>query len=93
MPDQIWTVWWAWVVFGFAVGILEVLMPGYIFVGFAIGAIFTGVIAGFGLTGSLPLLLLIFAIASVVAWLLMRRVMGVRETQVKIWDRDINDGR
>lgn len=92
MPDQIWTVWWAWVVLGFLLGILEVLAPGYIFLGFAIGAVLTGVVAGLGLTVSLPLLLLVFAVASVVAWLVLRRVMGVRDNQVKIWNRDINDG-
>jgi hypothetical protein len=26
-----------------------------------------------------------------VAWLVLRRVVGVREGQVKLWDRDIND--
>ncbi len=92
MPEQIWTVWWAWVVLGFLLGILEVLAPGYIFLGFAIGAVLTGVVAGLGLTVSLPLLLLVFAVASVVAWLVLRRVMGVRDNQVKIWNRDINDG-
>jgi membrane protein implicated in regulation of membrane protease activity len=91
MPDQIWTVWWAWVVLGFALGVLEVLIPGYIFLGFAIGAVGAGVVAGLGLTASLPLLVLIFAVASLVAWLVLRRVMGVRENQEKIWDRDIND--
>lgn len=91
MPEQIWTVWWAWVVLGFLLGILEIIAPGYIFLGFAIGAVLTGVVAALGLTTSLPLLLLIFAVASVVAWLVLRRVMGVREGQVKIWDRDIND--
>jgi membrane protein implicated in regulation of membrane protease activity len=91
MPDQIWTVWWAWVVAGFVLGILEVAIPGYIFLGFAIGAVLTGVVAGLGLTGSLPLLLLIFSVLSVIAWLVLRRVMGVRDNQVKVWDRDIND--
>ncbi|MEZ5798881.1 MAG: hypothetical protein R3D63_16270 [Paracoccaceae bacterium] len=91
MPDQIWTVWWAWVVLGFVLGILEVIVPGFIFLGFAIGAVLTGVVAGLELTGSLPLLILIFAVASVVAWLVLRRLMGVRENQVKVWDRDIND--
>ncbi len=91
MPEQIWTVWWAWVVLGFLLGILEIVAPGYIFLGFAIGAVLTGAVAALGLTASLPLLLLIFAVASVVAWLVLRKVMGVREGQVKIWDRDIND--
>ena len=51
MPDQIWTVWWAWVVLGFALGILEVIIPGFIFLGFAIGAVITGAVAGMGLIG------------------------------------------
>jgi membrane protein implicated in regulation of membrane protease activity len=92
MPEQIWTVWWAWVVFGFVLGILEVLVPGFIFLGFAIGAVITGAVAGLGLTQSLPLLVLIFAVASVVAWLVLRRVVGVRSNQEKVWHHDINDG-
>ena len=91
MPDQVWTLWWVWVALGFALGMLEVAIPGFIFLGFAIGAVLTGVVVGLGLSASLPLLLLIFAVASVLAWLALRRVMGVRAGQVKIWDRDIND--
>lgn len=86
--------WWAWVVFGFALGVLEVLAPGYIFLGFAIGAVLTGILVGTGLApAGLPALLLVFAIASVIAWLVLRRTVGVRQGQVKIWDRDINDER
>jgi membrane protein implicated in regulation of membrane protease activity len=71
--------------------VLEILAPGYIFLGFAIGAILTGAVVGFGPAAGLPALLLIFAILSVLAWLVLRRTMGVRSGQVKIWDRDIND--
>jgi inner membrane protein len=83
--------WWAWIVLGFALGVLEILSPGFIFLGFAIGAVITGCLVGLGLSAGLPLLVLIFAVISVVAWLALRRSMGVREGQVKIWDRDIND--
>lgn len=83
--------WWAWVVLGFALGVLEILAPGFIFLGFAIGAVLTGIVVGLGLPAGLPALILIFAVASVAAWLVLRRTMGVREGQVKIWDRDIND--
>lgn len=89
---MIWAVWWIWIVAGFALGVLEVIVPGYIFLGFAIGAVIVG--TGLGLSvlgGSLPLLLLVFAIASIGAWLLLRRSLGVRAGQVKLWDRDIND--
>jgi inner membrane protein len=89
----IWSVWWAWIAGGFVIGILEVVLPGYIFLGFAIGAILTGVLLGFGvLTGaSLSTLLMVFALASLVAWAVLRYSLGTRPGQVKIWDRDIND--
>jgi membrane protein implicated in regulation of membrane protease activity len=83
--------WWAWVILGFALGVLEVLAPGFIFLGFAIGAVLTGVLVGLGIPAGLPALILIFAVFSVVAWLVLRRAVGVREGQVKVWDRDIND--
>ncbi|MEI2686305.1 MAG: hypothetical protein V9G14_08550 [Cypionkella sp.] len=86
------TEWWVWIVAGFALGVLEVLVPGFIFLGFAIGAVVTGILVGFSLFGgNLSLMLLVFAVVSVIAWLGLRRVMGVRHGQVKIWDRDIND--
>lgn len=87
-----WAVWWVWIVAGFALGVLEVLAPGYIFLGFAIGAIAVGLGLGVGvLGGSLAALLLVFALASLAAWYLLRRTMGVRKGQVRLWDRDIND--
>lgn len=86
--------WWTWIVLGFALGVLEILSPGFIFLGFAIGAVLTGILVGTGLApAGLPLLILIFAVLSVVAWLALRRTMGVREGQVKIWNRDINDNK
>lgn len=93
LPDIMGT-WWAWVVFGFALGVLEVLVPGFIFLGFAIGAVMTGIFVGLGLAPSgVPMLFLVFALSSLVAWLVLRRVVGVRKGQVKVWDHDINDGR
>ena len=83
--------WWAWVILGFALGVLEVLAPGFIFLGFAIGAVVTGALVGLGIPAGPAALILIFAVVSVLAWLILRRVVGVREAQVKIWDRDIND--
>ncbi len=85
--------WWAWVILGFALGVLEVLVPGFIFLGFAIGAVVTGVLVAIGIPAGPAALILIFAVVSVLAWLILRRVVGVREGQVKIWDQDINDQR
>ncbi|MEO0655580.1 MAG: hypothetical protein AAFY77_12020 [Pseudomonadota bacterium] len=94
---MIWATWWIWMIAGLSLAFLEVLVPGYIFLGFALGAAATGVAIGVGgplslwLSGSLPLALLFFAICSLVAWLVLRKVLGVRQGQVKIWDRDINE--
>jgi len=86
------SIWWVWVVAGFVLAALEVVLPGYIFLGFAIGAVLTGVLVGIGLLGgSTPALMLVFALASLVAWLVTRRLLGSHAGQVKIWDKDIND--
>jgi membrane protein implicated in regulation of membrane protease activity len=85
-------IWWAWIVVGFALGVLEVLAPAYIFLGFAVGAVATGVLVGIGvLGGSLPVTLVVFALASLAAWFATRRFLGKNAGQAKIWDRDIND--
>lgn len=89
---MIWTVWWAWVVAGFALGVLEVILPGFIFVGFAIGAVVVGAGLGVGLLGgSLAVLVFVFSISSLVAWIVLRQTLGVRKGQIKLWDRDINE--
>ncbi len=92
-----WQLWWVWAVAGLVLGILEVLAPGYIFLGFAAGAAVVGLLLLVGgpfaawAVGSLPLLLLLFALASLAAWLLFRWLFGIRAGQVKVWDRDINE--
>ena len=86
-----WTIWWVWIAGGFALGVAEVLLPGFIFLGFAAGAVLTGVLLGIGLSVSLPLLLLIFALLSLASWIGLRATVGVKKGQVKLWDKDIND--
>ena len=90
---MLWDQWWVWVTAALALATLEVLVPGYIFLGFAIGALLMGVVLLADIVAlSLPVMLVIFAILSLLAYLAMRRVFGLRSGQVKIWDRDINDG-
>ncbi len=84
--------WWIWVVGGLALAVLEVVVPGYVFLGFAVGAAATGLLIGLGLLGgSLPFGLLAFAVLSFCAWAVLRRMLGQRAGQVNIWDRDVND--
>jgi len=90
-------LWWVWVAGGFALAILEVLLPGYIFVGSAIGAVVTGLLLWSGqwpaswMVEGLGNALVVFAVISVLVWLGLRLTLGVRKGQVKVWDRDINE--
>jgi membrane protein implicated in regulation of membrane protease activity len=89
-----WSVWWVWIVGALVLAIVEVLAPAQIFLGFAVGAALTGLallIGVPGLAGSLPATFLVFAILSLIAWITIRRAVGIRKGQVKVWDRDINE--
>jgi membrane protein implicated in regulation of membrane protease activity len=85
--------WWIWMVAALVLAIAEVLIPGWIFFGFAVGAFFLGSVIWLGIgTGlSMAWTLVIFAVLSLIAYILMRQILGIRRGQVKIWDRDIND--
>ena len=89
---MLWTEWWVWMAGALALATLEVIVPGYFFLGFALGALVMGVILLADVIAlSLPVTLVVFAVLSLLAWLAMRRIFGLRNGQVKIWDRDIND--
>ncbi|MEM6656988.1 MAG: hypothetical protein AAGB28_01395 [Pseudomonadota bacterium] len=92
MADPFWLTWWIWMAGALALGILEVVLPGFIFLGFAIGAVITGLVLVLpGVAPSLPILMLIFAILSLVAWLGLRRIFLRPHGQVKTFEHDIND--
>ena len=92
-----WSAYWIWLAAALVLGIAEILAPGFILLGFAIGAGAIGAIfwidGGLGsyLQGSLPMTLVIFAVISLISWIVMRRVFGAPKGQVKVWDTDIND--
>ena len=86
-----WMNWWLWVAAGVAIGVLELLAPGYIFLGFAVGAVLTGGLVALAVPGNLAVALMIFAALSLLAWAAMRRLLGRRAGHVKIIRRDIND--
>lgn len=89
-----WQEWWVWIVAGIALAFLEVLAPGYILLGFAVGTAITGGLIALGILGSsLPIMLLVAALVSLAAWAGMRRFFGIRRGQIKIWTDDINENR
>ena len=88
---MIWEIWWAWVALGLVLGILELFAPGFIFVGFAVGAVVVGVLVVLGIVFPLPWALVVFAVVSVLAWVGFRLALGTRKGQTKTFDRDINE--
>lgn len=86
---MIWGLWWAWVAAGLVLAIVEILVPGFIFLGFAIGAVAVGLILA--LVALPPVwAFLLFAILSLAAVLGLRRAFGHRGRDVKIIRHDIN---
>ena len=92
-----WAAWWIWGAAAVVLAIGEVLLPSFVLLGFALGAAVVAALLLFGgplsvwLAASLPLLLLIFAVVSLLCWLALRRWVGVYSGQVKQFDHDIND--
>ena len=88
----LWTEWWVWMSGALILATLEVLIPGYIFLGFAFGAGMMGLLILFGVSATgLAITLVIFAVLSLISYLVMRKVFGLRTGQVKVWDTDVND--
>jgi len=86
-----------WLAFGIVLGILELLLQGFVLLGFGIGAavvagvlllVGPGVFDGFA---GLAYLAVVWALASGGAWLLVRKLPGARANNARVVDSDIND--
>jgi len=86
-----WSLWWVWLSAALALAILEMLAPVFVFLGFAIGAGVIGLLLALGLNVPLFWLLVIFALVSLLSWVALRQMLGVRHGQRKVWKRDINE--
>ena len=92
-----WGEWWVWAAAALALGILELLAPAYVFLGFAAGgvvmalALLVGGPAAGWIAGSLPLALLVFALVSGAAWVGLRTALGAPGGTSRIVHRDVND--
>ena len=86
-----WSLWWVWLSAALALATLEILAPGFIFLGFAIGAVIVSLALLVGLKIGLPALLAVFAILSLAAWALLRRFFRAPGGGARMIDRDIND--
>ena len=87
----LWSLWWVWMSAALALATLEVMVPGFVFLGFAIGALATGVILLVTPLGALAWILLLFAVLSLLAYLALRQAFRLPGQKPRVWDRDIND--
>lgn len=89
---MIWLNGWLWIIAALVLAVLELVVPGWVFMGFASAIAAMGLLLLTGLwTAGLPVTLVVTAVLSAVVWLILRRVAGVQKGQVRRWDRDIND--
>lgn len=91
METTLIATWWIWMAAALILAILEVLAPGFVFLGFAIGAALIGLALLTGLTLSAPLLFVAFAALSLIAWLVLRQIFRLPGSKPKRITRDIND--
>lgn len=87
-----WQEPWVWVVAAAVLGGAEMLLPVFVLLGFAIGALLVAGLLWLGLLGgSWPALILVMTVAAIAVWLIARKLAGVRAGQTRIWDHDINE--
>ncbi|AXC51052.1 hypothetical protein DRW48_03945 [Paracoccus suum] len=87
-----WDNGWLWLAVALVLALVELALPGYLFLGTAIAVALMGLVLLAGLWGGgLPGALVVVALLSGAVWLGLRRLSTPREGQVRIWRRDIND--
>ena len=92
MDVQLWLEWWFWLSFAAVLGILEVLLPAFVFLGFALGAAAVGILLATGWVALTPSWsFVVFAVLSLVGYVALRAVFGGHQGQVRRINRDIND--
>lgn len=86
-----WLLWWVWVAVAIVLGVLEVLAPAFVFLGFSAGAMGTAVLVLLGVDFGVGGTLLAFALLSAAAYGALRLWLGTQKGHARIIERDINE--
>ncbi len=94
MTDWI-TIWWVWISLALVLAIVEVVAPGFIFLGIAIGAAIQAVLLlalpdVFG-QWSPNALMALFGGLSLASWIVLRQVFRKQSSGAKTFSEDVND--
>ncbi|NOR31858.1 MAG: hypothetical protein GQ539_12295 [Sulfitobacter sp.] len=86
------TLWWVWMSIALILGLIEILLPGNIFLGFALGALAMVPVVLLLPAASTSLLMAIFAGLSLLCWIILRAVFRRQSSGARIVTHDINEG-
>lgn len=84
-------VWWVWICLALVLGVIELLAPATIFLGFALAALAMAAVVALVSGLSAPALLALYGFLSLVAWMVLRRAFKRQTSDVRIVTKDIND--
>ncbi|WP_176559407.1 NfeD family protein [Rubellimicrobium roseum] len=86
-----WLLWWVWVAVAILLGVLEVLLPVFVFLGFSAGAMGTAALVALGLRLGVGGTLVTFAVLSAGAYAVLRLWLGTARGRARVVERDINE--
>jgi len=85
-------IWWVWLTAGLVLAVVEVLAPGFIFLGFAIGAVLMSVIVALlPQTMAFAIAMSLFGGLSLLAWIGLRIAFRNQRSGARFIKHDIND--
>ncbi|KAJ03280.1 hypothetical protein JQT66_05975 [Sulfitobacter mediterraneus] len=90
MADYL-SLWWVWICIALALGVVELLAPGFIFLGFGLGALAMAGVVLLAPGINIPALLALFAVLSLIAWIILRMGFRKQSSGARIVTKDIND--
>lgn len=90
MADYL-SLWWVWICIALALGVVELLAPGFIFLGFGLGALAMAGVVLIAPGINIPALLALFAVLSLIAWIILRMGFRKQSSGARIVTKDIND--
>lgn len=86
------SLWWVWLAMALVLGLVELLAPAFIFLGFSVAALVMAVLAALGLLPATPAAMLaVFAVLALVAWIGLRVFFKPRTANAKTFHEDVND--
>lgn len=86
------SLWWVWLAAALILGLVELLAPAFIFLGFSVAAVIMAGLAALGLLPGTPAAMLaLFAVSALVAWIGLRVLFKSPTANAKTFREDVND--